>query len=213
LWAICYCIVGLTMGSKFAFKKLSAVRNVRGHRTLAVDGAPTPLGLSHSEMTLTTEAGAVTTSGEYSRKTSAHYVSIEFALKRRKEALNVREFAAHAPVGVELLLGQVISGMTPTTEVVVVATLGGLSLVFHYLFNHCVHQYAEFASRRRRVALNVRAIAKPAVVGLQQRILLGHCHFEMIPIIVQEAVLISGFLIAAHQYIPLSTVRRTTRVK
>lgn len=178
-----------------------------------MDGVPIRLGLSHSGMTPTTEVEAVTTSGESRRPTSNRNVSIASALKRRKEALNVKENGAHAPVGVGALLGPVISAMTPTTEVVVVVTVGGLSRVFHGLLDQCVHQCVGCVSWRQRAALSVRVIVIPVVDGLQQRILLGLYHFEMIQIIVVEAVLIVGTLIAAQMYIPPSAVQRTAHAR
>jgi len=178
-----------------------------------VDGVPTLLGLSHFEMIPTTEVEVVTTSGEFRHTTSNLNVSIASALKRRKEVLSVKDTADHAPVGAEDRLGPVIFAMTPITEVEVVVTLGGLSLVFHDLLDMLVQQCAECASGRQRAALSVRDIVEPAVDGLQQRALNGHYHSVMILIIVAEAVLIVGILIAPHQYTLLSVVQRTVHAR
>jgi len=144
------------MGSGFAFEKLNAARNVRDQRILAVDGVPTLLGHSHSEMTPTTEVEVVATNGESRHITLNQNVSIASALERRKEALSVKKSVAHAQVGAEGRLGPVTSAMIPTEEVVVVVTLGRLSLVFHVLLDQCVQQCVEYASRRQRAALSVR---------------------------------------------------------
>jgi len=154
------------MGLEFAFEKLSAARNAKDRHILAVDGVPTLLGLSHSEMIPTTEVEVVTISGESRDTTRNQIVSIVSALKRRKEALSVKEDVAHAPVGAEARLGPIIFAMTPITGVVVVVTHGELSLVFQFLLEYRVQQYVECVSRRQRAALSVRAIVNLAVDGL-----------------------------------------------
>ena len=113
------------MDSGFAFEKRNAALSVRDLRTHAVDGVPILPGLSHFEMTPTTEVEAVTTSGKSKHiRTSNQTSSIASAFKRRKEARSVKEHEARAPVGAKARLGHNISAMTPTTEVEVAVTLG-----------------------------------------------------------------------------------------
>lgn len=178
------------MGSGFAFEKLNEVRNVKDLRTLAVDGVPVLLGLSHFEMTPTTEVEAVNTSGKLRpTKLSDRTSSIASASQRQKEARSVKVHEVHAPDGAKTRLGLSISVMTPTTEVAAVVTLGRSNRDGHLSF---MSQLVECASKRRRAALSARETAKAAVDGAQARVPLGHCHFEMIQMGVLVAVLIIG---------------------
>ena len=191
------------MGSGFALKKLNEARNARGHRSLAVDGVPIPLGLSHSETTPTTEVEAVTTNGELRHTpTSDQASSIASAFKRRKEAHSVKEHAAHvldgAEPGAEARLGPATFATTPTTEVAAAATLGRLSFEKYMTSAQCV----ECASKRQRAAPSAKVPAQVAVDGLQARILPGLYPFEMIPIIEVEAVLIIGIWTAPSHVAP-----------
>ncbi|XP_078376746.1 uncharacterized protein LOC144660060 [Oculina patagonica] len=190
------------MGSGFASVKLNAVRSVRDHRTLAVDGVPILLGLNHSEMTPITEVEAVATSGKSRHTTESNQTgSIASAFKRRKEARSVKELEARAPVGASTPLGPNISVMTPTTEVVAVVTLGRSSLNgYRVVTSRC----AECASKKQREALSAREIAKAAVNGARGRtkMVIGPCHSEMIQMGALGAVLIGGIWIAPHQFIP-----------
>ena len=185
------------MGSGFAFEKRNAALSVRDLRTHAVDGVPILPGLSHFEMTPTTEVEAVTTSGKSKHiRTSNQTSSIASAFKRRKEAHSVKEHEARAPVGAKARLGHNISAMTPTTEVEVAVTLGRSSRKRHL---PTAFQRVECASKKLRAALSARVAAKPAVDGVQRRVPSGHCHFEMIRTTEEEAVLITGILIVSTQ--------------
>lgn len=178
------------MGSEFAFKKLNAVLNVRDHLTLAVDGVPVLLGLSHFEMTPTTEVEAVTTSGKSKHtKLSGLTNSIASASQRQKEARSVKVHEVHAPVGAKTRPGLNISVMTPITEVVAVVMLGRSNRDGHLLITS---QLVECASKRRRAALSARETAKAAVDGAQTRLPLGRCHFGMIQMGALVVVLIIG---------------------
>lgn len=185
------------MGSGFAFKKLKAAHSVRGPNTHAADGVPILPGLSHFEMTPTIEVGAVTTSGKSKHiKTFNLTSSIVCAFKRQKEARNVKELEALAPVGAKAHLGHNISAMTPTTEVGVAVTLGRSSLNLHL---PTAFQRVECASKKPRAALSARVTAKAAVNGAQRRTPSGPCHSEMIQTTEEEAVLITGTWIASIQ--------------
>lgn len=187
------------MGSGSAFERPNAVRSVRDHRTLAVDGVPILPGLSHFATTPTTEVEAVTTSGKSRHTTTSHHTgSIASAFKRRKEALSVKELEARAPVGAITRPGPNISAMTPTTEAVAVVTLGRSSLDGHLtISSHC----AACALKKQKEALSARATAKVVVDGAGggTKMAIGPCHFEMIQIIAVGAVLIGGIWIVPHQ--------------
>ena len=185
------------MGSGFAFRKQKAARSVRDQNTHAADGAPILPGLSHFEMTPTIEVEAVITSGKSKHIiTSNHTSSIVSAFKRRKEARNVKEREALAPVGAKAHLGHNISAMTPTIEVGVAVMLGRLSLNLHLPTEF---QHVECASKKLRAALSAKVTAKAAVDGAQRRIPSGPCHSEMIRTTEEEAVLITGIWIASIQ--------------
>ncbi len=191
------------MASGSASKRLNAVRSVRDHRTLAVDGVLILPGLSHFATTPTTEAEAVATSGKSRHTTtSRHTGSIASAFKRRKEALSVKELEAHVLVGAITRPGPNISVMTPTIEAVVVVTLGRSSLDGHLtVTSHC----AECALKKQREALSARATARAVVVGAGRgtEMAIGPCHSEMIQIIAVGAVLIGGIWIAPHLVLAL----------
>lgn len=194
------------MVSGFVSEKPNAVHNAKDHLPAAVVGVQILRGLSHFEMTLTSDLEAVGINGRLRHTiTLGEIKSIASALLKRKEAHSAKGPDARVPIGVVPHLGRVLFEMTRTAEVVAVNMLGRLNLELQLLQRN---QFVESALKKQKEALSVRVPAKAAVDGAQTRFPHGHCRFEMTPIIVEEAALILGIW-TAPQNVMLRFVRET----
>lgn len=194
------------MGLGFVSEKPNAVHNAKDHLSAAVVGVQILRGLSHFEMTLTSDLEAVGMNGRLRHTITLKEIEIiASALLKRKEAHSAKGPDSHVPVGVVPHLGRVLFEMTRTTEVVAVNTLGRSTLELLLLKRN---QFVESALKKQKEALSVRVPAKAAVDGAQTRIPHGHYRFEMTPIIVEEAALILGTW-TASQKVMLRFVRGT----
>lgn len=194
------------MVSGFVSEKPNAVHNAKDHLTAAVVGVQILRGLSHFEMTLTSDLEAVGINGRLRHTITLEEIkSIASALLKRKEAHSAKGPDARVPIGVVPHLGRVLFEMTRTAEVVAVNMLGRLNLELQLLQRN---QFVESALKKQKEALSVRVPAKVAVDGVQTRFPHGHCRFEMTPIIVEEAALILGIW-TAPQNVMLRFVRET----
>ena len=194
------------MGSGFVSEKPNAVHNAKDHLTAAVVGVQILRGLSHFEMTLTSDLEAVGINGRLRHTITLEEIkSIASALLKRKEAHSAKGPDARVPIGVVPHLGRVLFEMTRTAEVVAVNMLGRLNLELQLLQRN---QFVESVLKKQKEPLSVRVPAKAAVDGAQTRFPHGHCRFEMTPIIVEEAALILGIW-TAPQNMMLGFVRET----
>ena len=194
------------MGSGFVSEKPNAVHNAKDHLTAAVVGVQILRGLSHFEMTLTSDLEAVGIDGRLRHTITLEEIkSIASALLKRKEAHSAKGPDARVPIGVVPHLGRVLFEMTRTAEVVAVNMLGRLNLELQLLQRN---QFVESVLKKQKEPLSVRVPAKAAVDGAQTRFPHGHCLFEMTPIIVEEAALILGIW-TAPQNMMLGFVRET----
>lgn len=194
------------MVSGFVSEKPNAVHNAKDHLKAAVVGVQILRGLSHFEMTLTSDLEAVGINGRLRHTITLEEIkSIASALLKRKEAHSAKGPDTRVPIGVVPHLGRVLFEMTRTAEVAAVDMLGRLNLELQLLQRN---QFVESALRKQKEALSVRVPAKAAVDGVQTWFPHGHCLFEMTPIIVEEAALILGIW-TAPQNVMLRFVRET----
>ncbi|KAJ7365208.1 hypothetical protein OS493_007860 [Desmophyllum pertusum] len=191
------------MGSGFVLKKLNAARNVRGHRTLAVDGVPIPLGLSHSETTPTTEVEAVTTNGESRHTPTSDQASSIASAFQETEGSSQCQGTRSSCTGWSGA-GNGSPSWTSYFRDDTDNRGGGCRYAWKIEFREVygVSPVCRVCFKETEGSSSAKVPAQVAVDGLQARILPGLYPFEMIPIIEVEAVLIIGIWTAPSHVAP-----------
>ena len=127
-------IFGPRMVSGFVSEKPNAVHNAKDHLTAAVVEVQILRGLSHFEMTLTSDLEAVGINGRLRHTITLEEIkSIASALLKRKEAHSAKGPDTRVPIGVVPHLGRILFEMTRTAEVAAVDMLGRLNLELQLL--------------------------------------------------------------------------------